>query len=316
MSDSFSGDVETRLRRHLVVGVAQPEGNGPDGWRRCIDHHLEVLRHRLHEVGPRRRPPIPVGRGPILMIPVFEVMEGGAELGRGSGILLSADTDDVGPGSEDPRALLPRGDRVHRGRTPGERGHHRRSRVGLQQTGTAQGHIIQMGGHGADSGSHHPNLLRRPSPVQSPNRPGAAPVGTGLRADRYSFRVAPSTRTRYATCSDVEVAYQVLGDGPIDILLYTGGTTPIDCVDEEPAMARFQRRLATVGRLIRFDRRGVGLSDRGSPSNPPTEAQWVEDAVAVLDTVGSRRAVVIAPFVSSGVGLLMAASHTLIGSPA
>ena len=121
--------------------------------------------------------------------------------------------------------------------------------------------------------------------------------------------MAPSTRTRYATCDEVDVAYQVLGDGPIDILLYTGGTTPIDCVDEEPAMARFQRRLATVGRLIRFDRRGVGLSDRGSPSNPPTEAQWVEDAVAVLDAVGSRRAVVVAPFVSSGVGLLMAATH-------
>jgi class 3 adenylate cyclase len=121
--------------------------------------------------------------------------------------------------------------------------------------------------------------------------------------------VASPTRTRYATCGDVEIAYQVFGDGPIDLLLYTGGTTPIDCVDEEPAMARFQRRLASVGRVIRFDRRGVGLSDRGSPSNPPTEEQWVEDAVAVLDAVGSRRSVVLAPFVASPIGLLMASTH-------
>ncbi len=121
--------------------------------------------------------------------------------------------------------------------------------------------------------------------------------------------MASPTRTRYATCGDVEIAYQVLGDGPIDLLLYTGGTTPIDCVDEEPSMARFQRRLASVGRVIRFDRRGVGLSDRGSPSNPPTEEQWVEDAVAVLDAVGSERSVVLAPFVASPIGLLMAATH-------
>jgi class 3 adenylate cyclase len=121
--------------------------------------------------------------------------------------------------------------------------------------------------------------------------------------------VASPTRTRYATCGDVEIAYQVIGDGPIDLLLYTGGTTPIDCVDEEPSMARFQRRLAGVGRVIRFDRRGVGLSDRGSPSNPPTEEQWVEDAVAVLDAVGSPRSVVLAPFVASPIALLMAATH-------
>ena len=141
-----------------------------------------------------------------------------------------------------------------------------------------------------------------------PGTAGRSP-GPDSGVGRYSFGVATPTRTRYASCGDVEVAYQVLGQGPIDLLLFTGGTTPIDCVDEEPAMARFQRRLATVGRLIRFDRRGVGLSDRGSPTNPPTQQQWVEDAVAVLDAVGSERSVVLAPFVSSGVGLLLAATY-------
>ena len=67
------------------------------------------------------------------------------------------------------------------------------------------------------------------------------------------------TRTRYAKSGDVDIAYQVLGDGPIDLLVYTGALIPIDCVDEEPSMARFQRRLGSFSRLIRFDRSGVGI---------------------------------------------------------
>jgi class 3 adenylate cyclase len=104
----------------------------------------------------------------------------------------------------------------------------------------------------------------------------------------------------------VDIAYQVVGEGPMDLLLFTGAIIPIDCVDEEPSMARFQRRLASFSRLIRFDRRGVGLSDRGSPSSPPTYEQWVEDAVAVLDAVGSERAAVLAPFIDSAKGLMLA----------
>jgi len=121
--------------------------------------------------------------------------------------------------------------------------------------------------------------------------------------------VAPSTRTRYAKCGDVDIAYQVAGDGPIDLLLYTGANIPIDCMDEEPSMARFQRRLASFGRLIRFDRRGMGLSDRGSASAPPTHEQWVQDAVAVLDAAESERAAVIAPWLNAPDGVMLAATH-------
>ena len=96
------------------------------------------------------------------------------------------------------------------------------------------------------------------------------------------------TRTRYTQAGEVDLAYQVLGDGPVDLLLFTGAIIPIECMDEEPSLARFVRRLATFGRLIRFDQRGVGLSDRGSPSAAPTGRHWVEDAVAVLDAAGSR----------------------------
>jgi class 3 adenylate cyclase len=90
-----------------------------------------------------------------------------------------------------------------------------------------------------------------------------------------------------------------LGSGPLDVLHSVAGFIPIECMDEEPALARFQRRLASFGRLIRFDRRGVGLSDRGSPSVPPTVEQWAEDALAVLDAVGSQRAVMVAGGASS-----------------
>jgi class 3 adenylate cyclase len=121
--------------------------------------------------------------------------------------------------------------------------------------------------------------------------------------------VAASTRTRYAKSGNVDIAYQVLGDGPLDLLLFTGAIIPIECMDEEPSMARFVRRLATFGRLIRFDQRGVGLSDRGSPSAAPTARHWVDDAVAVLDASGSQRAAVLAPYLSAAEGITLAATH-------
>jgi class 3 adenylate cyclase len=120
--------------------------------------------------------------------------------------------------------------------------------------------------------------------------------------------VVSGTRTCYAKSGNVDIAYQVLGDGPIDLLVYTGALIPIDCVDEEPSMARFQRRLGSFSRLIRFDRSGVGLSDRGSASAPPTREQWVQDGMAVLDAVGSERAAVFAPFSNSPEGVTMAAT--------
>ena len=116
------------------------------------------------------------------------------------------------------------------------------------------------------------------------------------------------TRTRYATSDGGDIAYQVLGDGPVDILLYSGSMISIDCVDDEPSLARFQRRLASFSRVIRFDRRGVGLSDRGSPSRPPTYQDWVRDGLAVLDAVGSERAAVFAPFTSSAEAIVLGAT--------
>ena len=121
--------------------------------------------------------------------------------------------------------------------------------------------------------------------------------------------MASSTKTRYAKSGDVDIAYQVMGDGPIDLLLYTAATIPIDCMDEEPSLARFQRRIASFARLIRFDRRGMGLSDRGSSSTPPTLDQEAHDTIAVMDAVGSERVVVLAPQLSAGAGIVLAVSQ-------
>ena len=84
---------------------------------------------------------------------------------------------------------------------------------------------------------------------------------------------------------------------------------PIECMDEEPSLARFQRRLASFARVVRFDTRGIGLSDRGSPSSLPTHNEWAADALAVLDAVGSERAAVLAPCFGSAVGIALAATH-------
>ncbi|MFY9766172.1 MAG: adenylate/guanylate cyclase domain-containing protein, partial [Mycobacterium sp.] len=76
--------------------------------------------------------------------------------------------------------------------------------------------------------------------------------------------MAQFPRTRYASCSEVDIAYQVLGDGPNDLLVLPGPSIPIDTIDAEPSMYRFHRRLASFSRVIRLDQRGVGMSSRVS----------------------------------------------------
>ena len=114
---------------------------------------------------------------------------------------------------------------------------------------------------------------------------------------------------RYARDGDVYIAYHVLGVDSPDLLAFSSAMLPIDCMDEEPALARFHRRLASFRRLIRFDHRGIGLSDSVAPSSPPTLEQWMNDALAVMDAAGSLRAAVFAPRDASLEGILLAATH-------
>ncbi len=94
--------------------------------------------------------------------------------------------------------------------------------------------------------------------------------------------------TKYAKSGGVHIAYQVIGDGPLDLVFVMGWVSHLDWFWEEPRFARFLRRLAAFSRLILFDKRGTGLSDR-AVGLPPLE-QRMDDVRAVLDAVGSERA--------------------------
>ncbi|MDP9116230.1 MAG: adenylate/guanylate cyclase domain-containing protein [Actinomycetota bacterium] len=119
--------------------------------------------------------------------------------------------------------------------------------------------------------------------------------------------MAPAPRTRYAKCGDMDIAYQVFGDGPRDLLIFPSWSIPIDCIDADPAMARFHRRLGSFCRVIRFDQRGIGLSSRVPSMSLIGPDVWFQDAVAVLDAVGIGAADVMASGHSVMSALVMAA---------
>lgn len=97
-------------------------------------------------------------------------------------------------------------------------------------------------------------------------------------------------QTRYARSGGKHIAYQVVGDGPTDLVLVHGWVSHLELMWDEPAIARFHERLAGFSRLILFDKRGTGLSDRVAENELPTLEQRMEDLHAVLNAVGSKRA--------------------------
>ncbi len=104
--------------------------------------------------------------------------------------------------------------------------------------------------------------------------------------------------------------FQVIGDGPLDLVsVGYGNVISIDMRDEEPHVRRFEERLASFSRLIRFDPRGIGLSDAPPPGATPGIELVVDDILAVLDTVGSTRACLFAVGSSGLAALLAAATH-------
>jgi pimeloyl-ACP methyl ester carboxylesterase len=97
--------------------------------------------------------------------------------------------------------------------------------------------------------------------------------------------------TRYVASGDVNIAYQVVGDGPRDLVLVPGWVSNIEVFWEEPTLVRFLQRLVTFSRLILFDKRGTGLSDR--VLDMPTLEARMDDVRAVMDAVGSERAALL-----------------------
>ena len=99
--------------------------------------------------------------------------------------------------------------------------------------------------------------------------------------------------TRFANVGNDRVAYQVLGEGPRDVLFTSGFWSHLDIAWEDPALARFYRRIASYSRLILFDRRGTGLSDRPANDGLAPEDHWLQDCLAVLDAAGSSAPVIV-----------------------
>ncbi|MBI4260034.1 MAG: adenylate/guanylate cyclase domain-containing protein [Actinobacteria bacterium] len=115
--------------------------------------------------------------------------------------------------------------------------------------------------------------------------------------------------TRYARSGDVNVAYQVVGDGPFDLVYVPGWVSHIELAWEEPHMARFLRRLASFSRLILFDKRGTGMSDPVPVDRPPTLEERMDDVRAVMDAVGSERAAILGHSEGGNMSLLFAATY-------
>lgn len=112
---------------------------------------------------------------------------------------------------------------------------------------------------------------------------------------------------RYAVNGGVHIAYTVVGDGPIDLVYAPGIWSNLDIMWEEPRWARFLDRLASFSRLIVFDMRGVGLSDRGR--EPPFLETQMDDMTAVMDAAGSRSAVIFGGARGGAMSMLFCATH-------
>ena len=115
--------------------------------------------------------------------------------------------------------------------------------------------------------------------------------------------------TRYASVGNDRVAYQVLGKGKRDLVHVTGLWSHVDVAWEEPSVARFLRRLGSFSRLIRFDRRGSGLSDPRPKDGRAGVEHWHEDLLAVLDTVKAKAPYLLCHLDGGPLALLFVHSH-------
>ena len=115
--------------------------------------------------------------------------------------------------------------------------------------------------------------------------------------------------TMFAAGPEGQVAYQVFGEGPIDLLFVLPWLWNIEVMWEEPRIERFMKRLGSFSRVIVFDKRGTGVSDPVPLGALPTLEQWTDDIPAVLDAAGSERAAIIASDEGVQMALVFAAAH-------
>jgi class 3 adenylate cyclase len=113
--------------------------------------------------------------------------------------------------------------------------------------------------------------------------------------------------TRYAVSGDVNIAYQTMGDGPVDIIIVPGVVSHVEFLHEVPGYTAFLRHLSTFARVVTFDKRGQGLSDR--ISGAPSLEQRMDDVRAIMDDIGSRRAVLMGISEGAAMSALFAATY-------
>ena len=144
------------------------------------------------------------------------------------------------------------------------------------------------------------------------NRPGAhercMAEAIRSRMARADLEVIPmQPETRYAKSGEVHVAYQVFGEGSVDLVFVPGFISNVEHYWDDPSHARWLRRLARFARVISFDKRGTGLSDRVSPM--PGMDQRMDDVRAVMDAAGSRSAVLFGVSEGGSLAALFAATY-------
>jgi class 3 adenylate cyclase/alpha-beta hydrolase superfamily lysophospholipase len=123
--------------------------------------------------------------------------------------------------------------------------------------------------------------------------------------ERMSDFVLPETR--YALSGDVNIAYQIMGDGPVDLVLVPGLISHVEFLHELPGYTAALRRLSRFARVVTFDKRGQGLSDR--ISGAPSLEQRIDDVRAVMDAIGSARAILIGFSEGAAMSVLFAATY-------
>ena len=121
--------------------------------------------------------------------------------------------------------------------------------------------------------------------------------------------MSPVPQTRYARNGGCHLAYQVVGDGPFDLVFSPGFVSNVEYCWEDPRLAQWFRRLASFSRLILFDKRGTGMSDPVPIEQLPTLEQRMDDVRAVMDAAGSQRAAIVGVSEGGPLGVLLAAAH-------
>jgi DNA-binding winged helix-turn-helix (wHTH) protein len=152
---------------------------------------------------------------------------------------------------------------------------------------------------------------KRPRFIETRHRRGyqfVAQVSEGAAKKAVHSRVpTPDPPVRYARSGELSIAYQVKGSGPRDLVLISGFVSHLELDWAEPRHAHFLKRLGSFARLIRFDKRGTGLSDR--PGGLPDLETRMDDVRAIMDAVGSERAVLFGYSEGGPMAVLFAATY-------